>query len=70
MTEDQQARIGEKFVNILRGRVRICDEMAQQKMPLACYTREAMRRLFEVENLLDELVAETVVDIMNERSGV
>jgi len=67
VTPEKTSRIGQRLIDILRMRVALCDEMVQQKVPLACYTRDVMRRLSEVENLLDELVMETVADILAER---
>lgn len=66
--DQREERVGRLLIKNLEARIKLCNEISTQDMPLPCFTRSMMQRLMENENELDELIAETVMELMNERS--
>lgn len=62
-------RAGNRLLRNLRERIAICDELTKQDLPLPCFPRNTMQRLTDNQNELDELIAEMVTDLLNERAG-
>lgn len=71
-SERQANQTGRRFIEILTKRVQLCEQLMKRKEPvtayaLASYSRQTMAKIGEIENELDELIEETVADILNRR---